>query len=244
MKRLQQTRNPEPLYLQIAVALRRDIAQGALQPNEKLPPISNLAKEYGVAVVTIRQALAILEQEGLLKRYQGRGTFVAREPMVNRSITLRSDISSLLEHLEGKRPTLLMVADKIATPMIDPRYGQIKGPYRFMRRVHSWDSTPYALINIYLDQGIYELDPELFDNGMVISALEQLPNVTIGRLRQSVSFTTADPETSQALSLPVNAAIGDVLRVITDESDRVIYVGQTKYRGDFVKLEFDSKEQR
>jgi GntR family transcriptional regulator len=42
--------------------------------------------------------------------------------------------------------------------------------------------------------------------------------------------------------LPVNSGIGVVLRVIIDADGRAIYVGQAKYRGDFVNLEFDLEE--
>lgn len=235
-------RNRGPLYLHIAVTLRRDIASGILKPNEQLPAISELARTYNVAVVTIRQAMEVLEQEGLIKRFQGRGTFVADEPPTSKNITLKSDWASLLKHLEGKRPTLIKVADRIATPMLDPNLGKVEREYRYMQRVHTWDGVRYALINIYLSQRIYDLDPTHFDEGMVISRLSEMPEARIGRLQQRVSFTTANPETAELLELPINSAIGDVLRVITDVDGMAIYVGQTKYRGDFVNLEFDLME--
>lgn len=231
-----------PLYVQIAMSLKREIAERILKPGEQLPAISDLASRHNVAIVTVRQAIAVLEDEGLLRRQQGRGTFVSNAPKVADKIVLKSDWASLLAHLGDKKPKLLKVADKVARPLLDPKLGELDQEYRFMRRVHSSKGTPYAVINIYLSQRVYEMDPATFDEGMVISRLHQLPNIEIGRLRQRINFTTADPETAKLLNLPVNAAVGDVLRVITDKDGVAIYVGHTKYHGDFVSLEFDLEE--
>ena len=231
-----------PLYIQIATTLRRDISNGILKPGERLPSITELAVTHSVSVITIRQSIELLEMEGLLQRFQGRGTFVSDHPGVGMSITLKSDWDSLLYHLEGKKPTLIQMVDKVATPMLDPALGKLEREYRYMRRVHSFSNTPYALINIFLSTRIFDLDPEGFKQDMVISRLSELPEAGVARMQQRVSFTTADAETAGHLKLPVHSAVGDVLRVITDRHGQAIYVGQTKYRGDFVKIEFDISE--
>lgn len=236
------TRGSGPLYIQIATHIRREIANGDLAPGQRLPSIAEMAVERDVSVITIRQAIELLEGEGLLSRVQGRGTFVAEGPKVGAKLTLKSDWDSLLKHLEGKKPKLIKVADKVATPLVDRSLGKLAPSYRYIRRVHSYEGVPYALINIYLDQAIFDCNPKAFTEGMVISQLSTMPEARVARLKQRVSFTTADPETAELLDLPVNAAIGDVLRVITDADGKIVYLGQTKYRGDFVNLEFDLQE--
>ena len=237
-----ETRGLGPLYLRVAASLRRQIARGELRPREKLPSIAEMAERHAVSVITVRQAIELLEGEGLIQRFQGRGTFVRDAPGVGANLTLRSDWNSLLEHLEGKRPTLLQMADRVATPPALPEIGTLEPEYRFMRRVHSFEETPYALVDIYLSQRISDLDPEGFKAGMVISRLSSLEAAGVARMRQHIAFTTADEEIARHLSLPLYAAIGDVTRVITDREGRAIYIGLTKYRGDFVTLEFDIEE--
>ncbi|HZR99074.1 MAG TPA: GntR family transcriptional regulator [Chloroflexota bacterium] len=56
--------------------LRERILEGELTPGTKLPPHTELAAEFGVAPLTLRHVLASLEEEGLVSREQGRGTFV------------------------------------------------------------------------------------------------------------------------------------------------------------------------
>jgi CheY-like chemotaxis protein len=57
-------------------ALREAILRGDYARGDRLPGYVELARQFGVAAVTVRQVLARLEQEGLLTRQQGRGTFV------------------------------------------------------------------------------------------------------------------------------------------------------------------------
>lgn len=63
-------------YGGIASALRERILSGEWEPGTAIPAESALAQSYGVAVGTVRQAIALLAEDGMLERRQGRGTFV------------------------------------------------------------------------------------------------------------------------------------------------------------------------
>ncbi len=64
-------------YLAIANAIRERIADGTYRPGQQLPASAALAKEHGVALMTVRQALGILQLEGAIEARHGAGTFVA-----------------------------------------------------------------------------------------------------------------------------------------------------------------------
>lgn len=68
--------NPTPLYVQLADILRKMIKSGELQPRSTLPSESYLQQEHGVSRGTVRMAIAILRDEGLVVTIGGRGTFV------------------------------------------------------------------------------------------------------------------------------------------------------------------------
>jgi GntR family transcriptional regulator len=66
-----------PQYLRIYRDLRAKIERGSLVPGERLPAQRELAESYGVTVMTVRQALQLLEQEEVVTVQHGLGTFVA-----------------------------------------------------------------------------------------------------------------------------------------------------------------------
>jgi len=69
---------PEPPYLQVAATLRGRIQSGQLPPGARVPSITALMGEFGIARNTARRAIEVLKDEGLVTVRQGWGTFVAR----------------------------------------------------------------------------------------------------------------------------------------------------------------------
>jgi DNA-binding GntR family transcriptional regulator len=63
--------------MRLAAELRRDIADGKLQPGKPTPSITTLCQDYGHARQTCAKALRLLVDEGLLIRYPGLGYYVA-----------------------------------------------------------------------------------------------------------------------------------------------------------------------
>ncbi|MEE4208301.1 MAG: GntR family transcriptional regulator [Parvularcula sp.] len=230
---------PGPVYVGVAAALRRALLKGAYHPGDRLPPPADIAKDFGVAIVSVRSAVALLEQEGLLRRHQGRGTYVHDDAVCGKSLVFDTGFKSLLRHLEGKSSIVLKSAKTAVTPLVDKELGILGEQYHFMQRIHLTDEIPYALINIHVRSDLYRQEQDRLDREMVIPILAGMPEIRGGRMQQQISFTTADGETAKHLQVPVNSAIGDVQRVITDPEGKIAYVGQTKYRGDFVNLKID-----
>ena len=73
--------NPTPMYIQLADILREMITSGELEPRSPLPSESYLQQEHGIARGTVRMAIGVLRNEGLVVTISGRGTFVTtRDP--------------------------------------------------------------------------------------------------------------------------------------------------------------------
>lgn len=71
-----------PLYYQLQELIKEQIESGGWKPGDRLPSEAELARRYAVSRVVVRQALAILQDDGQIVRVQGRGTFVA-EPKLD-----------------------------------------------------------------------------------------------------------------------------------------------------------------
>src|SRR6478672_11220059 len=70
--------SPVPYYAQVRDTLRKQILDGSLGPHQKMLSEHQLIDLFGVSRITIRQALNELENEGLIFRVHGKGTFVSK----------------------------------------------------------------------------------------------------------------------------------------------------------------------
>jgi len=232
-------RGQAPLYRQVAVLLERKIVNGTFKAEQRLPSIERLAREYGVSVITIRQAIELLEAGGLLRREQGRGTFVTRAAQIRRWLRLESNWDSLLRMWEASSARILKVGDAVESPNLDESDGLPAPSYHFMRRVHLAENTPYAVIDIYVDRRLYQRCPDRFDREMVVVVLDEMTDVKITDVRQVLTIGSADLDVATLLGIAANAPTGEVRRVIRDQRGTVIYVGEAVYRGDLVQLELN-----
>lgn len=106
-----------PKYLEIKADLLRRIQRKEFMPGQALPAQATLSREYAVTLMTLRQALRALEDDGLIVQLRGRGTFVTPGPPI---LDLRS-LSSLAEDMraQGVKLTTEVLAQAMR-PMTKP----------------------------------------------------------------------------------------------------------------------------
>lgn len=224
------------LYAQVANVFRQRIRSGVWGAGAQLPTLEELEREFHVARITLRQALNLLESEGLIWRQRGRGTFVSDTagPEWFRLSTSRHDI---IHSLEGTWSRLVEVDQIDRVPLLEPGDGAPVDAYRHMRRVHGRGERVYAFVEMYIDLDVYRRAPKRFDSEMIIPVLEDLPDIGVGPLRQTLTFGAADRDVADGLGIPIGSPIGILRRVVCDTNGKVIYIGTVNYRGDMVKLE-------
>jgi len=66
-----------PVYVQLADLLRAQIESGELAPRRPIPSIRTLQQRYGVADGTVKKAIQVLREEGLVRTVIGRGVYVS-----------------------------------------------------------------------------------------------------------------------------------------------------------------------
>ena len=102
-----------PRYHQIARSLRERIATGSPAPGERLGDQRSLAHEFRVTLMTLRQALEVLERDGLITRRHGLGTFVA-SPSIDYDIL----------HLRALAGDLSARGEDVATRFVRSQFGR------------------------------------------------------------------------------------------------------------------------
>jgi GntR family transcriptional regulator len=232
-------RSPGKLYLHIASLMRRRLDSGEWEPGAQLPALTDLADEFGVANVTVRRAVAILESEGLIYRQQGRGTFVNDSIAPKPTFSVGLDWPSLLRMITKSTPRLIKSHDAKKLPALDPRDGKPAPSYRYLKRVNEVNGFLCLVTDAYVDSRIYARAPKKFETETIIPVIEALPGVRITHCRQILTIGQADLEAATLLGIPVNTPMGEVRRIITDPDGVIIYLNDVAYRGDLVKFEID-----
>ena len=232
---------PLPRYAQLADLFRQRIARGTWAQGQRLPSLEALVDEFGVARVTVRQAIDVIAREGLVSPQQGRGTFVTGRPARDRWLRLGMTLKDLADVYRDDKPMLTLLEEASATPSLTVRDGSPAPRYHFMRRIHSRNGEPYCVISIYLDHRVFRMAHNRFRRETVIPVLLELPRVRIARASQTLTIGAADVEVARHLNLPVHAPVAEIRRVCAIADGTVVYLGEATYRGDYVHLEMDLK---
>lgn len=167
-----------PTYLRIAERLTRDIVAGRLRPGDRLPPERRMAADLGVTVTTLRKALAVLTERGLLERRQGSGNTITAGD-TGRGVYA-------LFRLERPHGGGLPTADLLSVSLEDkpadlPDLGSAAPQAWHMRRLRHLDGVPVAVEDIWLDARFPgRLTPETISESLYRSYREIL-GLTIAR---------------------------------------------------------------
>lgn len=230
--------SPIPRYHQLADLMRQRIARGVWEHGHKLPSLDELVGEFGVARVTVRQAIDVLTREGLVSPQQGRGTFVTGQPPNDRWLRVQATLAELAKVYRDTNPKVVTIDEAIHHPPLKPEDGRPVERYVFMRRVHERDGQPYCVINIYLDERVFRRDPERCRNEVVIPLLMGIPGL-VAQARQTLTIGTADVDVARHLQVGVNTPIAEVRRIFRNQAGEVVYLSEIAYRGDFIQVEMN-----
>ncbi|MFI6530811.1 GntR family transcriptional regulator [Nonomuraea sp. NPDC050547] len=122
-----------PVFKQIADHLRETIERGTLMPGAKVPSEAKLMEHYGVARMTIRSALQLLQAEGLTVAEHGRGVFVRARPPVRR---LASDRFARRHREQGKAAFIVETEGAGGKPSVDSiQISEMKAPADVAQRL-------------------------------------------------------------------------------------------------------------
>jgi GntR family transcriptional regulator len=227
-----------PRYLQVASTLRRRIRDGRWSVGERIATLEELEREFGVARVTVRQAIDLLQGEGLVRSFQGRGTFVTKAPANDRWIQLATDWESLIAPIRQSVLEVLSSGDDVP-PRIEEGDGIAAPAYAFIRSIQKQAGRPYAFARVHIAKHIHARAPRLFATRAALAVLSEMADLDISRAHQTLAIGAADIETARNLGIALNAPTAEARCVVTDGAGLVIYVGEITYPGDCVRLNIE-----
>jgi GntR family transcriptional regulator len=232
-------RSRVPLYIQVASVLRTRIQSGQWGAGEKISTLEELEREFEVARVTVRQAVDILREEGMLQARQGLGTFVSKRSQDRHWVQLATNWNSLIESLKDNVPRRLTIERDVARPDLAEGDGKAAANYVKLRSVQYRNDEPYSVVNLHLARDVFDLKPERFKGAAALVTIDAMDEITLMDAHQSLTIRSADPEIADLLRISIGAPTVEAHCVVVDDRGIAIYVGDIIYRSENIKLQIN-----
>jgi GntR family transcriptional regulator len=232
-------RSRAPLYVQVASVMRQRVETGRWKEGDKISTIEELESEFGVARVTIRQAIEMLRSEGLLDAQQGRGTFVSGRPKNRHWLNLANDFESMVDSVKNNVLKRVYIEENIGPPELAPHEGQPAVGYAFLRSVQYNDDEPFSVVNLYLARNLLVRDRKRFTHTAALTKIIEMDDVEIVHAHQVVTIGVADPETAELLKIGLGEPTADCRLVLVDSNGIAVYVANIHYHRSCFALRFD-----
>ena len=223
-----------PLYSQIAERLTDRIKTGKLTPGARLPSERELSESLGVNRMTLRQALHLLETQGLLVRRQGAGTYVA-EPVIERQAGKLFSFTRGIAR-RGYKPGGKIVrfeqhpVDEAAARNLKLRAG---AAIYDLHRLRFIGEEPVMLERFIIPVNLFPgLEQHDLANHSMYEVMEKEYGVIVQQARQSLEPVIADKYAARWLGIRKGAPLMLERRVSFDRDDRPVEYGSDLYRGD------------
>lgn len=114
------------LYLQVIDKIKDNIEKGIYKEKEKLPSEFELSKKLGVSRATLREALRILEEENVIIRRHGVGTFVNSKPLFTSGIEQLNSVTNMIKNANMKPGTIFLSSSIIVATEEDIKKLQVE----------------------------------------------------------------------------------------------------------------------
>lgn len=242
-----------PVYRQIADHLRDLIVSGRVGDGKQLPSEAQLMDHYGVARMTVRSALKVLQDEALVTAEHGKGVYVRGRPPVRR---LASDRFARRHRKDGKAAFLVEADQAASAPTVDRiKVYEVTPPPEIADKLKVADDsqvvvrsrrylldgkpveTAVSYIPADLARGTKIADPNPGPGGIYARLEEQ--GRTLERFNEEVTARMPTAEEAAALNLPSGVPVIHLVRTAYDIDGRAVEVCDTVMAADAYVLSYE-----
>ena len=206
-------------YQEIADELR-EMARAA-PAGSVLPSEAEMSERFGASRVTVRRALELVRDDGLIAARQGFGWFVATEPVPQ---SLQS-LGTIESHVEGVGKLSERKVEEFAFEPPPADVGEILGAEQVLRvkRINLADGEPFAVVTVWC--------PADLGAGLSRRAVERRPfyellGVVLRGATQTIGADSAEPADAELLAVPVGSPLLRCRRITTDADGRPVLVSE------------------
>ena len=198
-------------YREIAERLRERVAHGEFAAGRLLPSEAELSAQYDASRVTVRRALELLRDEGLLDARQGFGWFAAAVP-VRQSLGHLGTIEAQMAE-SGLRPQRQVL--EFGFQPAEPAVHRVLGCDQVLRvrRLNLADGAPFALVTVWCPA---ELGQHLSRADVERTPFYELLDVPLGGATQTIGADAASPADARLLEIPAGSPVLCCQRITKD----------------------------
>jgi len=235
--------SPIPVYYQVANDIKNRIIHEEWGRNGQIASENQLVEQYGISRVTLRQALADLEKDGIIKRYRGKGAFVNENPnqfihelkyslvtgnyQTDKNQTMRAEILELKKFENPDKPVCDALKISESSHII------------YFKRVFYLDNKPIAVGKSWLPA---DLVPNMDIDGLINNSLSQtimeryqLNTVRVDDVLETVRSTSTERE---LLDAPYDTPLILIKGISYLDNGLPLEYSNTFWLGDRVRFHF------
>lgn len=213
-----------PMYQQIVDTLRSEILRGKYHASGNLGTHKELAERFGVSMITIRKAMQLLAEEGLVDIKQGKGTFV-RDSVPQDSLRSLTGIQNVLSSQNIPARQQVKTFEVIPVPKrFDESIREAMGDCCLhIERVHTVEEKPVAYADIYLPIAFGEqITRSDVENANIYQIYKNKLKVELGKGRQKILAAAAGKRSAEKLQVSPKSPVLEVQRCAYSKDGRLI----------------------
>ena len=194
-------------YAAVKASLKRRIAQGGWQPGTRLPSERELVQQFACARMTVHRALRELEEEGLIERRQGSGSFVAELHPISNLLRVRDIADEIAERGHGHTTRVCGLSQDAAdAPLAAAMRLGVGAPVFHVQLVHLENGVPIQFEDRHVNPA---LAPDLLaqDFTCVTPSFVLFEHAPLTEAEQVVEATLATPALASLLGVAAGSAL-------------------------------------
>jgi len=207
---------------------------GDFPPRGLLPSEEALTEEYDVSRITVRRALAIIEEEGLIVRKRGKGTFVSEKARIPNSPRLSGFIEDLI--YMGIQTDVKVIGSSWIKPNSVVREAlQLDDAEEALRleKIRLVENSPFSHVLNYLPPKIgKKIHLDKIAEKPILMILEDDLKIKVSEAVQTVEADVADAEVADLLEVRVGEPLVKVERIVFDVKKKPVEYVSVLYRAD------------
>jgi GntR family transcriptional regulator, phosphonate transport system regulatory protein len=227
-----------PLWRQVQLALQSDIEAGLLSPGDKLPSETILATRFSANRHTIRRAIQSLEDKGILRAEQGRGTFVQAQ-LIAHPLARRSRLSTTSRNVGRATRREVIDARKVKAGYTVARGLNVTANTVVLQveTLRFIDDVPMVVTSHFYPLPRFDgIDEKIRESGSVTSALAQYGVDELTHVLGRISARVPAQKDAKLLQQPVSRPVLCTLNSSVDANNRYVQFTDTRFAASLIEL--------